>query len=170
IGFEAGVADTADPLAGSYFIEALTDELEAKATELLQRVDEMGGAVEAVDSGWVKQQIEDSAYRINQGVESGERVVVGVNRFVADAEDPVELMSLDPELERNQVKRLQEVRAGRDQGAVDKALAALRDAATGSENLLYPMKEALAAYATLGEVSDVLREVFGEYEPTVRFS
>jgi methylmalonyl-CoA mutase N-terminal domain/subunit len=165
LGYETGVADTADPLAGSYFVESLTDQLEELAVELIGRVDERGGAVEAVDSGWVKEQIEESAYRINQGVESGDRVVVGVNRFKADREEPVDIYALDPELERKQVERVTEVRAGRDQAVVDKALAELEDAARGNDNLLYPMKDALAAYATLGEVSDVLRGVFGEYEP-----
>jgi methylmalonyl-CoA mutase, N-terminal domain len=169
IGYEAGVADTADPLAGSYFVESLTNELQEAAEGLLRQVSELGGAVEAVDSGWVKQQIEESAYRIHQGIESGERVVVGVNRFVADQEDPVELMEIDPELERRQIERVAKVRAERDQPTVDKALTALGEAARGSDNLLYPMKDALAAYATLGEVSDVLREVYGEYEPRMTF-
>jgi methylmalonyl-CoA mutase N-terminal domain/subunit len=169
LGYESGVADTVDPLAGSYFIESLTNELEELATELLGRVDELGGAVEAVDSGWVKAQIEESAFRINQGVESGERVVVGVNKFKAESEEPVEIYNLDPELERRQVTRLQELRSGRDAATVEKALGSLGDAARGSDNLLYPMKEALAAYATLGEVSDTLREVYGEYEPRGSF-
>ncbi len=165
IGFESGVPETADPLGGSYFIEALTNELEGSARELLKEVDERGGAVEAVDSGWVKEQIEESAFKITQGIESGERVVVGVNRFVADVEGPTDIMQLDPELEKRQLERLEQVRATRDNERVAKALKELDDAARGTDNLLYPMKDALAAYATLGEVSDVLRGVFGEYEP-----
>lgn len=165
IGFESGAADTADPFGGSYFIEALTNELEALARELLKEIDERGGAVEAVDSGWVKQQIEESAFKITQGIESGERVVVGVNRFVADEEEPVEIMHLDPELEKHQLERLAQVRATRDNDRVTKALKELEDAARGTDNLLYPMKDALSAYATLGEVSDILRGVYGEYEP-----
>ncbi|HEX2057980.1 MAG TPA: methylmalonyl-CoA mutase family protein [Actinomycetota bacterium] len=165
IGYESGVADTVDPLAGGWFVETLTDELEALATEYLERIDAMGGAVEAIESGWIKHEIEDSAYRITQGIESGERVVVGVNKFVAETEEDVEIHSLDPELERRQVARTRKVRAERDQAAVDAALKSLGEAAKGDDNLLYPMREALAAYATLGEVSDVLREVFGEYEP-----
>ncbi|HEX2294853.1 MAG TPA: methylmalonyl-CoA mutase family protein, partial [Actinomycetota bacterium] len=165
IGYESGVTDTVDPMAGAWFVESLTDELEGLATEYLERIDAMGGAVEAIESGWVKSEIEDAAYRITQGVESGERVVVGVNKFVADAEEDVEIHSLDPELERRQVERTRKVRAERDQAAVDAALKSLDEAARGDDNLLHPMREALAAYATLGEVSDVLRAVFGEYEP-----
>jgi methylmalonyl-CoA mutase N-terminal domain/subunit len=166
IGYEAGVAETADPLGGSWFVESLTDELEAKARDLLRRVDERGGAVDAIESGWVKQQIEESAYRIAQGIESDERVVVGVNRFRADTGEPIEIYSLDPELEARQLQRLADVRKNRDNNTAEKALKEVEDAARGSDNLLYPMKDALAAYATLGEVSDVLRGIFGEYEPT----
>ncbi len=167
IGFESGIADTADPLAGSWFVESLTDEIQAGAEEYLARIDEMGGGVEAVASGWMKGEIEEAAYRIAQGIESGTRPVVGVNRFANDSEEPVEVMSIDPELAARQVARTVEVRASRDQGAVEVALKDLETAAQGSDNLLIPMREALAAYATLGEVSDVLRGVFGEYEPGV---
>ncbi|MDQ3958321.1 MAG: methylmalonyl-CoA mutase family protein, partial [Actinomycetota bacterium] len=155
----------ADPLGGSWFVESLTDELEALAGEYLERIDAMGGAVEAIESGWMKNEIEDAAYRVTQGIESGDRVIVGVNKFVAEREEDVELHSLDPELERRQIDRTRRVRAERDQAAVDAALKSLEEAARGSDNLLYPMRDALGAYATLGEVSDVLREVFGEYEP-----
>jgi methylmalonyl-CoA mutase N-terminal domain/subunit len=165
LGYEAGVTSTADPLGGSWFVEALTDEIEARARDYLDRIDAMGGAVDAIESGWMKSEIEDSSYRIAQGVESGERVVVGVNRFAGDADEGVELLEFDPELQRRQVERTQRVRTERDQGAVDTALKSLEEAARGADNLLYPMREALAAYATLGEVSDVLRGVFGEYEP-----
>lgn len=113
----------------------------------------------------MKDEIEDAAYRIAKGVESGSRPVVGVNRFVADEEESLELHQPDPEFNRRQIERLERLRKQRDQGAVDAALKSLGEAARGNDNLLYPMKEALAAYATLGEVSDVLREVFGEYEP-----
>ena len=166
LGYEAGVPDTADPLGGSWFVESLTDEIEQRAREYLDKIENMGGAVEAIESGWMKAEIEDSAYRIMQGVEDGSRVVVGVNRFESEEEDPVELYELDPGLQQTQIDRVQKVRAERDQAAVDAALKSLEEAAKGSDNLLYPMREALAAYATLGEVSDVLRGVFGEYEPS----
>ena len=165
IAFESGVADSVDPLGGSWLVESLTDEIEERARDYLTRIDEMGGAVEAIESGWMKQEIEEAAYGIVQRVESGERPVVGVNRFVRADEEPVEIAPLDPELEERQVARLRDVRRKRDDGAVDAALKSLREAAQGKDNLLYPMREALAAYATLGEVSDVLRDVFGVYEP-----
>ncbi len=165
IGYESGVADSADPLGGSWMVESLTDEIERRAVEYLDRIDAMGGAVEAIESGWMKDEIEEAAYRINQGIESGSRVVVGVNRFALETEEPVELHSLDPELQRDQVARLTKIREQRDQAEVDTALKELEAAAAGSENVLYPMKRALAAYATLGEVSDVLRGIFGEYAP-----
>jgi methylmalonyl-CoA mutase N-terminal domain/subunit len=165
IGYESGVPDAADPLGGSWMIESLTNTIEEKARGYLARIDEMGGAVEAIETGWMKQEIEESAFRINQGIESGERIIVGVNRFEQDAE-PVEIPALDPDLEKRQVERTKRVRADRDQAAVDAALKQLAEAAKGTDNLLYPMREALAAYATLGEVSDVLREEFGQYEPT----
>ena len=165
IGFESGVADSVDPLGGSWLVESLTDEIEERARDYLGRIDEMGGAVEAIESGWMKQEIEEAAYGIVKQVESGERPVVGVNRFAHADEEPVDIEPLDSKLEERQVARLQDVRGRRDQGAVDAALKSLREAAQGKDNLLYPMREALAAYATLGEVSDVLRDVFGVYEP-----
>jgi len=165
IGFESGVADSADPLGGSWLVESLTDQIEAEARAYLERIDAQGGAVEAVESGWIKREIEDSAYKVALGIETGDKPIVGVNRFVNDAEEPVDLYSLDPELERNQLKRLADVKANRDSALVEKSLDAIEEAARGTENLLYPMKEALAAYATLGEVSDRLRAVFGEYQP-----
>jgi methylmalonyl-CoA mutase N-terminal domain/subunit len=167
IGYEAGVADTADPLGGSWYVEALTDEIEAGARRYLEKIDGMGGAVEAIEAGWMKNEVEDSAYKITQGIESGDRIVVGVNKFALDQEEDVELHALDPELQRRQIERTQRVRAQRDQEAVDAALKQLDETARGTGNLLYPMRDALAAYATLGEVSDVLRKVFGEYEPSI---
>jgi methylmalonyl-CoA mutase N-terminal domain/subunit len=165
LGYESGVADAADPLGGSWLVESLTDEIEARARDYIDRIDSMGGAVEAIENGWIKREIEEAAYRIAQGVEAGSRIVVGVNRFADEGEEPVEVHELDVNLQRRQLARLDQVRNERDQGTVDRALKELEEAARGNENLLYPMKEALAGYATLGEVSDVLRGVFGEYEP-----
>jgi methylmalonyl-CoA mutase N-terminal domain/subunit len=165
LGYESGVADAADPLGGSWLVESLTGEIEARAFDYIERIDSMGGAVEAIESGWIKHEIEESAYRIAQGVEAGSRIVVGVNKFGSEREEPVGLHELDVDLQRRQLARLEQVRKERDQGAVDRALKELEEAARGNENLLYPMKEALAGYATLGEVADVLRGVFGEYEP-----
>jgi methylmalonyl-CoA mutase, N-terminal domain len=165
VGYESGVVDTADPLGGSWFIESLTDELEERAGALLRQVDEMGGAVEAIETGWMKREIEESAYRIAQTTDSGERVVVGVNRFIDEAGGGAEVYELDPELQQRQWDRLAKLRKERDQAAVDAALKAVEETARGRDNLLFSMREALAAHATLGEVSDALREVFGEYEP-----
>ncbi|MBK5228887.1 MAG: methylmalonyl-CoA mutase [Actinobacteria bacterium] len=166
IAHESGIGDTADPLGGAWFIESLTDEIQARAEDYLTRIDEMGGGVEAVSSGWMKSEIEEAAYRIAQGIENGTRPVVGVNRFVSDSDEPVEIIDMDPDLARRQVERTQKVRSERDQARVDAALKDLEKAARGTDNLLYPMREALVAYTTLGEVSDVLRNVYGEFEPS----
>jgi methylmalonyl-CoA mutase, N-terminal domain len=165
IAHETGVVDTVDPLAGSYFVESLTDEIEARAGEYLDKIEGMGGAVAAIEARWIQDEIHESAFRIQQGVESGHRVVVGVNRFVEDAEEPVELQQVDEDAVRAQVARLRELRAGRDQPAVDRALKGVEETARGTDNLLYPMREALKARATLGEVSDALRRVFGQHRP-----
>jgi methylmalonyl-CoA mutase N-terminal domain/subunit len=165
IAYESGVADSADPLGGSYLVEELTDEIEARARGYIARIDSMGGAVEAIESGWMKSEIEDAAYRIAQTIESGERVVVGLNRFAHAEEPSVELHELDPGLRAAQRERLQRVRSGRDEGAVERALKELEEVAHGNDNLLFPMRDALASYATLGEVSNTLRRVFGVYEP-----
>jgi methylmalonyl-CoA mutase N-terminal domain/subunit len=165
IGYETGVANVADPLGGSYYVESLTDELERLALDYLDRIDEMGGAVAAIEAGFYQDQIHEAAFRIQQGIESGERVIVGVNRFVDTEERPVELQGISDEDVRMQVDRLRALRASRDAGAVTRGLEAVERAARGTENLLPPMKEALRARATLGEVSDVLRGVYGEYRP-----
>ena len=167
IAYESGVTDTADPLGGAYFVEALTDEIEARARDYLERIDAMGGAIAAIEAGWMKSEIEETAYRIAKQLESGERVVVGLNRFVQQEEPTVELHALDPGFEDAQAARVRSVRAGRDQSAVDRALKELEESARGTENLLYSMREALWAYATRGEVSNTLRGVVGVYEPRV---
>lgn len=161
---ESGVPDTVDPLAGSWFVESLTNEIEKGAEELIARVDEMGGAVEAIERGWMKREIEESAYRIQKAVEDGSRRVVGLNAYV-EPEEPVEIYRADPEVAKRRAERLAEVRRKRDQRTVDDALSGIRDAARSGNNLLYPMREALSSYATLGEVCEVLRDEFGTYEP-----
>jgi methylmalonyl-CoA mutase, N-terminal domain len=166
LGYETGVAETVDPLGGSYFVESLTDELERAATELIERVDAMGGAVAAIESGRYQDEIHEAAYRIQRAVERGERVVVGVNRFVDETAAPVELQRISEEESARQFERLRELRAVRDGAAVEVALAAVEETARGSGNLLLPMREALRLRATLGEVSDALRRVFGEHRPT----
>ncbi len=166
IGYESGVADVADPLAGSYLVETLTDELERLAVGYLERIDAMGGAVRAIEAGFFQDEIHDAAYRIQQGIESGERVVVGVNRFADAGERAIELQRVSDEETAAQSERVRELRAARDQAVVDARLAAVADTAAGTGNLLPSMREALRARATLGEVSDVLRGAFGEYRPT----
>ena len=161
---EAGATDTADPLAGSYYIEALTDALADQARTLIAAIDELGGAVAAVEAGWVQDQIEQAAFAYHQRVQSGEQVIVGVNRYAADEEEPIELHRIDPEAERRQCERTAAVRAGRDQAAVAAALADVRAAAGSETNLLWPMRAALAAEATVGEVCQVLRDEWGTHD------
>jgi methylmalonyl-CoA mutase N-terminal domain/subunit len=164
LAHEAGATDTADPLGGSFFIEALTDELETMARELIERVDELGGAVAAIEQGFVQREIEEAAFRYTTEVESGERVIVGVNRFAeADAEE-VELHRLDAEGEARQVGRTQRIRAERDAAAADAALAGVRHVAGGTGNLLPPIREALRAGCTVGEICNTLREEFGTFD------
>ena len=166
LGFETGAAETADPLGGSYYVESLTDELERLATEMIEKVDAMGGAVPAIEAGFYQDEIHEAAYRIQRGIETEDRVVVGVNRFVDASAKPVELQRISEEETALQMERLRELRASRDQGAVDSALADVEETARGTGNVLPPMREALRLRATLGEVSDALRRVFGEYRPT----
>ena len=165
IGYESGITDTVDPLAGSWFVESLTDEVEQAAWEYLERIDGMGGAVAAIEAQFMQQEIEQAAYAYAKAVDADEKVVVGVNRFAEDESEPTEVFPIDAALQHAQVARVAEVRRNRDQPAVDAALAEVEAAARGTQNLLVPMKSALSAMATLGEVSDVLRGVFGEYQP-----
>jgi methylmalonyl-CoA mutase N-terminal domain/subunit len=167
IGYETGVPDSADPLGGSYFVESLTRDIEEGAGAYLEKIEGMGGAVPAIEAGWIQGEIHDAAFRIQQGIESGERVIVGVNRFVEETEEPVEIQKLDEEQVRRQSERLRDLRDGRDNAAVERALKEVEETARGSDNLLPPMREALRLRATLGEVSDALRDVFGEHRPSV---
>ena len=165
LAYETDVTATVDPFAGSYVVESLTDELEAAALDLMRQVEDRGGAVAAIEQGFQKSEIERSAYAVAQQIDGGERVVVGVNRFTVDEEEHYEPLRVDPAIEAEQCARLEKLRASRDQAAVDAALDALRAAARGDDNVLYPMREALRAHATVGEVSDALREVWGTYTP-----
>ena len=161
---EAGGTDTADPFGGAYFIEALTRELEEQAWTLIERVDELGGAVEAVEQGFVQREIEEAAYRHNAEVEEGRRVIVGVNRFVEPEAEPIELQRIDPEAERRQLERTARVRAERSAEEAAAALSEVRRVARGEGNLLAPMREALRARCTIGEICEALREEFGTYD------
>ncbi|MEV7240127.1 methylmalonyl-CoA mutase family protein [Streptomyces sp. NPDC093248] len=169
LAHETDVTATVDPFAGSYAVERLTDDVEAAALDLMRRVEDLGGAEAAIEQGFQKAEIERNAYRIAQETDSGERVVVGVNRFRLDEEEPYEPLRVDPAIEDRQAERLARLRAERDGGAVDAALSALKKAAAGEDNVLYPMREALRARATVGEVCDALRSVWGSHVPADSF-
>jgi methylmalonyl-CoA mutase N-terminal domain/subunit len=164
LAHEAGGTDTADPLGGSYFIESLTDELEERAWELIERVDELGGAVAAIEQGFVQGEIEQAAFRWQQEVEGGERVIVGVNRFTEGEEEEIELHRIDPAAEKRQLERTARVRAERNAGEADRAIGAVLETARGDGNLLVPMREALRARCTVGEICNALRDEFGMYD------
>ncbi|RDI75879.1 methylmalonyl-CoA mutase N-terminal domain [Gaiella occulta] len=161
---EAGTTDTADPLGGSHYIESLTAELEQRARELIERVDELGGAVAAIESGFVQSEIEEAAYRTQTRIEAGEIVIVGVNRFVQESDERVELHRVEAAAEQRQRERTARVRAERNAQAAAAALADVRSCAVGEGNLLHPMREALRAHCTIGEICGVLRELWGTYD------
>ena len=165
LAHESGVADTVDPLGGSYYVESLTDDLEDEAFDLLDEIDRRGGMLDAVESGWVQRQIQDVAFERQQEIESGDRVVVGVNEFQVDEEPHVDVEEVDEDDEARQIERLDAVRDDRDDDAVEAALSAVGAAAAGDDNVMPPIVDAVKAYATVGEISDVLREEFGEYQP-----
>jgi len=168
LAYESGVTATPDPLGGSYFIEALTDRVEAEALRYIHRIDEMGGIITAVERGYPQKEIADSAYRFQQQVEREERIIVGVNKFQSDEEVAIPVLKIDPEIERRQIERIRAVRAKRDAGAYSRAMTALRDACLSEKNLVPFVLDAVRAYATLGEISDVFREAYGVYrEPAV---
>lgn len=169
IAHESGAAETVDPLAGSYYVESLTNRIEEETLGYLRRIDELGGAVKAIEQGYIQQEIQDAAYAYQMDVEKGERVVVGLNKFQVKEGPPKGLLRVDPSVGERQVQKLRELRAKRDGARVKAALAALEAAAKGDANLMPPILEAVRAYATLGEVCDVLRGVFGEYRPSVMF-
>jgi methylmalonyl-CoA mutase N-terminal domain/subunit len=166
IGFESGAAAVADPLGGSYLVERLTADLVEASRALIDRVEESGGAVSAIEQGFYQKEIQDSAYRHQQMVESGDRVIVGVNRFTESSQREIEIMRVGAELEAAQVERLQQLRAQRDGAAVTRSLDAVRRAAEGTDNLLPVMREALCLMATVGEICNALRDVFGVHRPS----
>ena len=163
VAYESGVANAVDPVGGSEHIEALTDAIEKDVLDYLKRIDEMGGTLRAIENGYIQGEIQNAAYDYQREVESGKRIVVGVNRFQLQDERTSPTFRLDPALERAQVERLRQVRASRSPETVERALDALERAARGSDNLMPPILEAADAYVTVGEMSDRLRAVFGEY-------
>ncbi|HDZ23674.1 MAG TPA: methylmalonyl-CoA mutase [Desulfobacteraceae bacterium] len=163
IAYESGVTDTVDPLAGSYYIERLTKEVSERAEDYIRKIDDMGGAVRAIEKGFVQREIQDSAYQYQREIEKEERVVVGLNRFHVEEEKPTNLLRVDPAVRVAQIEKLQKLRSSRDASSVETALAGLRKGAEGDENLMPLIFQAVKAYATLGEICGVLRDVFGEY-------
>ncbi len=165
IGHETGVTDTVDPFGGSYYVEALTDEIEAAAQEYINRIEDMGGSVSAIESGYMQTEIQEAAVEQQRAIESGARVVVGVNKFKSDEEPEPTIFRMNHEVAQAQIVRLKRVRAERDSAASGKALARLREAAQGDDNLMPAILDAVKAYATLGEICGELRTVWGEYRP-----
>jgi methylmalonyl-CoA mutase N-terminal domain/subunit len=166
LAHETDLTATVDPFAGSYAVEAMTDKVEVAAVALMDRVAQFGSAVEAIEAGFQKSEIEASAFRVAQEIDSGQRLVVGVNRYRMDGEEPYHPLRVDPAIEAEQAQRLERLRAERDAAAVRAALDDLRKTAAGTGNLLYPMREALTVRATVGEVCDALREIWGVYRPS----
>lgn len=164
IAEESGVTNTVDPLGGSYFVESLTDEMERGVYDYFRRIDELGGVIPAIEQGFFQREIADASYEYQQRVESKEQIIVGVNEYVAEEETPVPILKIGPEIEAKQLERLREVKARRDDGAVRAALDKVRATAQGPDNLLPPILDAVRAYATLEEIVDELKAVFGEYD------
>ncbi|MEM3626857.1 MAG: methylmalonyl-CoA mutase family protein [Candidatus Bathyarchaeia archaeon] len=168
IAYESGVTNTVDPLGGSYYVEALTNEMEEKAMEYIQKIDDMGGAIAAIEKGFFQREIAESAYRYQREIEKKERIIVGVNEYAIEGEEcPIELLRIDPKVEREQIARLQKLRRERDNRKVKEVLEKLHYAAEKNENLMPIIIEAVKAYATLGEITDVLRKVYGEYKELI---
>ena len=165
IAYESGVADTVDPFGGSYYIESLTDELERRILDYLRVIDHMGGAVRAIEQGYMQREIHQAAYETQRAIERKDEIVVGVNAFTVDNEETPELLRVDDRIEREAKANLQALKTSRDGQAVKLALGALKRAAEGQDNLMPFILDAVRKYASLGEISNVLREVFGEYQP-----
>lgn len=164
IAYETGVTDTVDPLAGSYYLEALTREIFDRAEEYINKIDDMGGAVPAIEQGYIQREIQDSAYKYQLDIEKEERIVVGLNRFRVEEEKPTNLLRVNPAVREAQIKRLKELKSERDNDKVNNSLSRLKRSAQGNDNLMPGILDAVKAYATLGEICNVLREVFGEYQ------
>jgi methylmalonyl-CoA mutase N-terminal domain/subunit len=167
IGYESGAPQTIDPLAGSYYIETLTNEIEARANDYLGKIDAMGGMLRAIERGYIQQEIQNAAYEYQRAVDQGEAIVVGVNRFELDEEKAVPIQRIDEALEGRQIERVRDLRARRNENAWREALKGVEDGARSGENLMPRILAAVEAFATVGEISDAMRRVFGEYQETV---
>jgi methylmalonyl-CoA mutase N-terminal domain/subunit len=163
IAYESGVANSIDPLAGSYYIESLTDELEKGAWDYLHRIEDMGGAVTAIETGYMQREIQEASYAYQQAVDEGKKIIVGVNRFQEENEEPKMIFRVNPEAEQAQLIRLRKTREERDNAAVEASLARLETVCRDGDNLMPPIVEAVEAYASVGEISGVMRAVFGDY-------
>ena len=163
IAYESGVAEVVDPLGGSYCVEALTTEIERRAEEYIRRIDEMGGAPKAIEAGFIQREIADAAYQYQKEIEEKRRIIVGLNEFTVEESPFTEILRISPEVERYQKEKLERVKKERNTARVKETLKRLREAAEGTENLMPHILEAVKAYATLGEIADTLREVFGEH-------
>ena len=164
VAFESGVTDTVDPLAGSYFVENLTNQIELEANKLIQQIDQMGGSVTAIENGFMQNKIADSAYAYQKNIESGEKIIVGVNKFISAIKNPIPLLKIDESIRQDQINKLNKIKESRNQANVDKCLLAIKQSAKGTENLMPFVIEAVENYCTLGEISDTLRSVYGEYQ------
>lgn len=167
VAYESGVADTIDPLAGSYYIEYLTNEIERQATELIKKIDDLGGAPAAIEKGFIQQEIMQAAYEYQKAVDEGREIVVGVNKFQSKEEPPKDLLKVDPSVGENQARKIKELKEKRDNEEVERTLKALKDACSTDENLMPYILDAVRAYSTLQEICDTMRSVFGEYKQTV---
>ncbi|HHV46432.1 MAG TPA: methylmalonyl-CoA mutase family protein [Tissierellia bacterium] len=167
VAYESGVTETIDPLAGSYYIESLTNKIEEEAMNYIKKIDELGGAIKAIESGYIQKEIQDAAYNYQMEIESGKRIVVGVNKFQIEEEGHKDILRVDPEVERLQREKLKALKEERDNRLVEDVLMKLKEKANTSENLMPYILDAVKAYATLGEICGVLREVFGEYEQSI---
>jgi methylmalonyl-CoA mutase, N-terminal domain len=164
VAYESGIADTADPLAGSYFIESLTNEIENKAQELIATIDAMGGSVSAIEQGFIQNEIARSAYKYQRKIESKEKIIVGLNKFQSDEKNSIPVFRVDDNIREQQVKKLATLKQRRDADKVTNSLEAIRQKATSTENIIPAVIEAVENYCTLGEIADVLRKIFGEHK------
>jgi methylmalonyl-CoA mutase N-terminal domain/subunit len=164
VAFESGIPETADPLAGSFFVENLTEEVTSKALELIQQIDAMGGSVAAIESGWIQQKISDSAYKYQKDIESKDKIIVGVNEYQSDENNKIPVFKIDPSIQQAQIEKIKALKVNRDNSIAEKCLVVIKDAVNSGENIMPPVIAAIEAKCTLGEISDVLRNIFGEYQ------
>ncbi|MCK4359007.1 MAG: methylmalonyl-CoA mutase family protein [Candidatus Cloacimonetes bacterium] len=167
VAYESGVANTIDPLAGSYYVESITNKIEKKAQEYIKEIDELGGMVEAIEKGFVQKQIQDSAYKYQKQIENEERIIVGVNKFVSNEKPKQDILKVNEQIEKYQIEKLEKMKKQRDNAKVKSSLEKIKQVAKSSDNLLPTFLDAVKTYATLGEICDVLRKIFGEYEEQI---